>query len=241
VSAQPGSRIVAPVLLPMVGTPRNQPQRLHRVRAPRRRQALVADNGGNARDRLALSMHEEAGHVVARLGRVVKREAVGLGDRYAGGRRVAMDAVEQALAADLQPLGGRRPEYPLRALRAAPRRRLLELLSSVDLRLVLSGHTHQYLDRMVGRTRHLWLPSTAYIFPDSKQELIREKVTGLCVLKVTGDQHRIALVRPEGVERHNLLDRPFYAAFEAARRRQLTVSRAERAGISADSDAADDS
>jgi 3',5'-cyclic AMP phosphodiesterase CpdA len=106
----------------------------------------------------------------------------------------------------------------IRYVPSAPRRRLLELLGLVDLRLVVSGHTHQYLDRMVGRTRHVWLPSTAYIFPDSKQEPIGEKVTGLCVLEVTGDQHRITLVRPEGVERHSLLDQPFYAALEAARR-----------------------
>ena len=100
----------------------------------------------------------------------------------------------------------------IRYLPSAPRRRLLELLASVDLRLVLSGHTHQYLDRMVGLTRHVWLPSTAYIFPDSKQERIGEKVTGLCVLELTGDRYQLALVRPEGVERHDLLAQPFYAA-----------------------------
>ena len=107
----------------------------------------------------------------------------------------------------------------IRYVPAAPRRRLLELLAPVDLRLVLSGHTHQYLDRVVDRTRHVWLPSTAYIFPDSKQERIGEKVTGLCVLELIGDAHRLDLVCPDGIVRHNLLDQPFHAALEAMRRR----------------------
>jgi 3',5'-cyclic AMP phosphodiesterase CpdA len=106
----------------------------------------------------------------------------------------------------------------IRYVPAAPRRRLLDLLAPVDLRLVLSGHTHQYLDRMVAQTRHVWLPSTAYIFPDSKQELIGSKVTGLCVLELTRDAYRLDLVRPEGVRQHNLLELPFYAALQAARR-----------------------
>jgi 3',5'-cyclic AMP phosphodiesterase CpdA len=106
----------------------------------------------------------------------------------------------------------------IRYVPAAPRRRLLDLLAPVDLRLVLSGHTHQYLDRMVARTRHVWCPSTACIFPDSRQERIGEKVTGLCVLELTRDAYRIDLVRPEGVAQNNLLEQPFYAALQAARR-----------------------
>ena len=94
----------------------------------------------------------------------------------------------------------------------APRRRLLELLSAVDLRLVLSGHTHQYLDRRIGPVHHAWVPSTAYVFPDGMQERFGEKATGLCVLEVMGDAHRLDLVAPAGMARYDLTEQPFYRA-----------------------------
>jgi 3',5'-cyclic AMP phosphodiesterase CpdA len=106
----------------------------------------------------------------------------------------------------------------IRYVPKAPRLRLLDLLSAVDLRLVLAGHTHQYFDRVIGRVRHVWLPSTAYIFPDSQQERIGAKVTGLAVLELTPGAHRLDLLSPDGVLQHNLVDQPFYAAMMAARR-----------------------
>jgi 3',5'-cyclic AMP phosphodiesterase CpdA len=94
------------------------------------------------------------------------------------------------------------------------RRWLLELLAPHDLRLVLSGHAHQYLDRVLGGARHIWLPSTAFIIPDTMQERIGEKVTGLGVLDLAPDGHRFALVTPAGMMQHRLDD----AAFDAVRR-----------------------
>jgi hypothetical protein len=52
--------------------------------------------------------------------------------------------------------------------------------------------------------RHVWLPSTAYIFPDRRQERIGEKVTGLGVLEISGEDYRVELVSPPEVRQHNL-------------------------------------
>ncbi|MCW0232192.1 MAG: metallophosphoesterase [Ferrovibrio sp.] len=91
-----------------------------------------------------------------------------------------------------------------------PRRKLLALLRRFDLRLVLSGHTHQYLDRMIDGIRHVWVPSTAFCLPDGMQERIGEKITGLAILDLTADSYRFHIVNPDGMVRHNLLDHPVY-------------------------------
>ena len=49
----------------------------------------------------------------------------------------------------------------------------------MDVRAVLSGHRHQHLDRVIGGVRHVWLPSTAFYLPDSIQDRLGDKVTGL--------------------------------------------------------------
>ena len=57
-----------------------------------------------------------------------------------------------------------------------PRRQLLNLVTGLDLRVVLSGHVHQYLDRIVHGVRHIWVPSTAFYLPDSIQERVRARI-----------------------------------------------------------------
>jgi hypothetical protein len=104
-----------------------------------------------------------------------------------------------------------------RYLPLASRRRLLDLLSGVALRAVLSGHTHQYRDRTVPAVRHVWLPSTAFYLPDELQERLGEKVTGLGVLDLTPDGLRFHLVCPEGVVRNSVLDHPVYPELGRAR------------------------
>ena len=101
----------------------------------------------------------------------------------------------------------------------AARRRLLELFSSVRLRSVVSGHTHQYLDRVVDDVRHLWVPSTAFFLPDELQERIGEKVTGIGMLELGPDRLRFHLVCPDGVARHSALEHPVYPKHVQARAR----------------------
>src|SRR5690348_9555294 len=61
------------------------------------------------------------------------------------------------------------PELAPSAIRyvpPAPRRRLLKMLGSVDLRLVASGHLHQRRDYTYRSLRHIWAPSTGFIISD---------------------------------------------------------------------------
>lgn len=101
------------------------------------------------------------------------------------------------------------PTVHIRYVPLAQRRRLLALLAPCDLRLVLSGHAHQYLDRVLGASRHIWLPSTAFVIPDAMQERIGDKRVGLGLLDLAPDGFSFALAAPEGMARHSLGDPVF--------------------------------
>jgi 3',5'-cyclic AMP phosphodiesterase CpdA len=90
------------------------------------------------------------------------------------------------------------------------RRRLLAILARLNLRIVFSGHTHQYLDRTFDGVRHVWIPSTSFFIPDGEQERVGEKVIGLGLLDLDSDSYRFDLVCPEGVVRNSLVDQSFY-------------------------------
>jgi 3',5'-cyclic AMP phosphodiesterase CpdA len=100
---------------------------------------------------------------------------------------------------------------------ATARRRLLQAMAIMDVRAVLSGHRHQHLDRVIGGVRHVWLPSTAFYLPDSIQDRLGEKVTGLAVLELGENELRCELVCPDGVQRHDILDHPIYPEIEHVR------------------------
>lgn len=107
-------------------------------------------------------------------------------------------------------------EPHIRYVPIVPRRRLLPLLDALDTRLVLSGHTHQYLDRTLAGRRHVWLPSTAFWIPDALQERVGEKVVGLGLLELAPDGYRLDFVCPDGMARNSLFDNPIYPGVEAA-------------------------
>src|ERR1700730_728934 len=84
-----------------------------------------------------------------------------------------------------KPLFWRDPAEDLPHIRYVPlaqRQRLLDLLAALDFRLVLSGHIHQHVDHIIRGVRHIWLPSSAFLFPDAMQERIGEKITGLSMV-----------------------------------------------------------
>ncbi len=91
----------------------------------------------------------------------------------------------------------------IRYVPTAPRRRLASLLDRIDCRLFLSGHTHQFYDRVSGGTRHIWVPSSAYRFADEMQEKIGEKIVGVGLLELGGNKgpqgFRFDLVCPQGL------------------------------------------
>jgi len=80
------------------------------------------------------------------------------------------------------------------------------------LRLVVSGHAHQYLDTTVEGVRHLWMPSTAFILPDDMQTRIGEKLVGIGLLDVGAETARIDLWCPDGMKRHDVSALEFFNA-----------------------------
>jgi 3',5'-cyclic AMP phosphodiesterase CpdA len=93
------------------------------------------------------------------------------------------------------------PELPATAIRYIPqpaRARLIQMLSAIDLRLVASGHLHQRRDFSRGHLRHVWAPSSGFIIPDKKQEVIGLKEVGLVEYRFQPDGFEVRHVRAPG-------------------------------------------
>src|SRR5579859_541565 len=93
------------------------------------------------------------------------------------------------------------PELESSAIRYVPmpaRRRLVEMLRTVDLRLVASGHVHQRRDFTLGHTRHIWSPSAGFIISDKRQERIGLKEVGLVEYRFQPDSFEVRHVRAPG-------------------------------------------
>src|SRR5438477_3461535 len=93
------------------------------------------------------------------------------------------------------------PELAATSIRYVPmpaRRRLVEMLRAVDLRLVASGHVHQRRDCTFGHTRHVWSPSAGFIISDKRQERIAIKETGLVEYRFRPDDFEVRHVRAPG-------------------------------------------
>jgi len=86
----------------------------------------------------------------------------------------------------------------------AARERLLTGALSRTLRMVVSGHTHQYLDLTADGVRHVWMPSSGFIIPDHMQTRFGEKVVGSGLLDLGGDEARFDLWCPDGMHRHEV-------------------------------------
>jgi 3',5'-cyclic AMP phosphodiesterase CpdA len=93
------------------------------------------------------------------------------------------------------------PELVATSIRYVPmpaRTRLVELLRTVDLRLVASGHVHQRRDFTYSHIRHIWSPSAAFIVPDRIQEVIGIKEVGLVEYRFQPDSFEVRHVRAPG-------------------------------------------
>src|SRR5215469_17658224 len=93
------------------------------------------------------------------------------------------------------------PELEVSAIRYVPmpvRRRLVEMLRAVDLRLVASGHVHQRRDFTFAHTRHVWSPSASFIISDARQEPIGAKEVGLVEYRFRPDSFEIRHLRAAG-------------------------------------------
>jgi len=93
------------------------------------------------------------------------------------------------------------PELAASAIRYVPmpqRSRLIEMLDSVDLRLVACGHVHQIRDFTHRRTRHIWAPSAGFVISDKRQEVIGIKKVGLVEYRFRPDSFEVRCVKAPG-------------------------------------------
>ena len=91
------------------------------------------------------------------------------------------------------------------------RRRLVEMLRAVDLRLIASGHVHQRRDFTYRQIRHIWAPSAGFIISDKRQERIGIKEVGFVEYRFQPDSFEVRHVRAPGqinVDLDELLAKP---------------------------------
>jgi 3',5'-cyclic AMP phosphodiesterase CpdA len=89
-------------------------------------------------------------------------------------------------------------ETAIRYVPMPARRRLVEMLRGVDLRLIATGHVHQRRDFTYGHTRHVWSPSATFILPDRLQERMGVKELGLVEYRFRPDSFELRHVRAAG-------------------------------------------
>ena len=86
----------------------------------------------------------------------------------------------------------------LRYIAVPSRNRLLQMCSTVDLRLVATGHVHQRRDFSFGRVRHIWAPSVGFVISDKRQEVIGIKEVGLVEYRFKPDSFEVRHVKAPG-------------------------------------------
>jgi len=92
-------------------------------------------------------------------------------------------------------------ELAATAIRYVPmpaRSRLVEMLGTVDLRLIASGHVHQHRDFTYGHVRQVWAPSAGFVISDTRQEVIGVKQVGMVEYRFAPDSFEVRYVRAPG-------------------------------------------
>jgi 3',5'-cyclic AMP phosphodiesterase CpdA len=93
------------------------------------------------------------------------------------------------------------PELETSAIRYVPmpaRRRLVEMLRTVDLRLIASGHVHQRRDYTYQTIRNVWAPSAGFVISDARQDRIGVKEVGLVEYRFQPDGFEVRTVKVPG-------------------------------------------
>jgi 3',5'-cyclic AMP phosphodiesterase CpdA len=93
------------------------------------------------------------------------------------------------------------PELEASAVRYVPmpaRQQLVEMLRTVDLRLIASGHVHQRRDFTYAHIRQVWAPSAGFIIPDRIQQVIGVKQVGLVEYRFQPDSFEVRHIRAPG-------------------------------------------
>lgn len=100
------------------------------------------------------------------------------------------------------------PELTHRYVPFAPRKRLLDLLSTARLRLVATGHMHQHRMMQVGPVLHAWGPSSAFVLPQGFQPTIGNKQIGYNLYHLDGDRVTAQVCTPSILANNDLIDFP---------------------------------
>jgi 3',5'-cyclic AMP phosphodiesterase CpdA len=106
-----------------------------------------------------------------------------------------------AMHRPLQP-GPEHADAPHRYVTEPLRTRLAALMESSDIRLVLSGHVHQWRTMTINGTEHVWGPSTWATLPDSSQAVMGVKAVGIVEHELSAQGIVSTMVRPDGVGQH---------------------------------------
>jgi 3',5'-cyclic AMP phosphodiesterase CpdA len=89
---------------------------------------------------------------------------------------------------------------PYRFLPAGERERLEAQLRRRGVRMVVSGHVHQYRVLDLNGMQHLWAPTTWSVLPDAMQPLFGAKRCGVLALELFSSGTAVAsLVEPTGI------------------------------------------
>ena len=100
----------------------------------------------------------------------------------------------------LRPWRADTPDEPRRYVSGDGRSRLAALLAAASVRLVATGHVHQWWQGELDGADHVWAPSTWALVPDRVQPVIGAKVVGLVEHELApGGTVRSTFVRPDGV------------------------------------------
>jgi 3',5'-cyclic AMP phosphodiesterase CpdA len=100
----------------------------------------------------------------------------------------------------LMPLDPGERDDPDRFVFGAARDRLRVLIDESNVRVVASGHVHQWRHRVIDDRAHVWAPSAWAVLPDRIQPVLGEKQVGV-VEHVLGRRATSELVVPSGVVR----------------------------------------
>jgi 3',5'-cyclic AMP phosphodiesterase CpdA len=92
-------------------------------------------------------------------------------------------------------------ESSVACMNPGPRRDLLQLLNGSTVRLIVSGHLHQYRDRLIDGIRHVWAPSVAFGPP---HDLGGNPRCGLMSLDFDRDSVNVTVQYPDGLVTHDL-------------------------------------
>jgi 3',5'-cyclic AMP phosphodiesterase CpdA len=82
----------------------------------------------------------------------------------------------------------------------APRRRLLSLLHSANVKLIASGHLHIHRERAFGDIMHVWGPAASFVCGESQEDLGGVRQLGVMEHLFEGDRVTSRFIRPDGLE-----------------------------------------